>query len=84
VLYPALVALMWLAALLSNQGHFITPLLLAMTATLIAPWWVAWGIDAIFGRRRGCGHVASQHYGYPVWLLGLVIGPFIRQLDLAS
>ena len=45
-----------------------------MAATLIAPWSAAWSIDSIFGRRRGCGHVASQYFGYPIWLLGLVIG----------
>jgi hypothetical protein len=74
ILYPTLVVCVWLVAFLSSYGHFITPLLLAMAATLIAPWSAAWSVDALargnVDGRRG----ASQYYGYPIWLLGFVIG----------
>lgn len=73
-LYAPLVACMWLFALLGNQGHFITPLLLAMTATLGSPWSARWSFDSILYRKRGIPRAASAMYGYPVWLLGLTIG----------
>jgi hypothetical protein len=74
LLYPVLVVLFWVAAFLSNQGHFITPLLIAMTVTMPAPWSARWSFDAVLsggGRESGA---ASPYFGYPIWLLGLTIG----------
>jgi hypothetical protein len=73
LLYPVLVVLFWLAALLWNQGHFITPLLLAMTVTIAAPWSARWSLDALRSDNRMPG-TASPYFGYPIWLLGLTIG----------
>jgi hypothetical protein len=63
---------LWLAALLWNYGHFLTPLLLGMTATMFAPWGAGLSIDAVLARRQNTER--SPLYGYPIWLLGLAIG----------
>ena len=73
VVYPLLVMAFWLLAFLGNQGHFITPLLLALTATLGAPWSAAWSIDSLF-RSQAVPQQTSRLFGYPLWLLGLTIG----------
>jgi hypothetical protein len=74
VLYPVLVGLVWTVAFLGNYGHFITPLLLAMTATMAAPWSSAWSVDALArGEFHGRNEVGKV-YGAPIWLLGFVIG----------
>jgi len=70
--WPLLTLGFWLFAILGNEGHFITPLLLAMTATIAAPWGAAWSLDAaLFGRRWPARR--SRVYGAPLWLLGLAI-----------
>jgi Vitamin K-dependent gamma-carboxylase len=69
---PLLTATLWLAALLMNQGHGITPLLLGITATMFAPWGAALSIDALLSPRKSAE--ASPYYGYAIWLLGLCIG----------
>ena len=67
-----LTASLWLAALLWNYGHFLTPLLLGMTATMFAPWGAGLSVDAVVARRQN--RERSPLYGYPIWLLGLAIG----------
>lgn len=74
ILYPVLIGLFWLAALLSNQDHFPTPLLLAMTATAIVPWSERWSVDSVVKGRGNVRTPASPLYGYGIWLFGLVIG----------
>jgi hypothetical protein len=74
LLYPILVVLFWVNAFLQNHGHFMTPLLLAMTATAAAPWSERWSVDALVWRRPNQPWVASPFYGYGIWLLGLTIG----------
>lgn len=73
-LYPVLVVMMWLAAFLENHGHFITPMLLAMTSTVIAPWSDRWSADSLLSRRGPQNEAATPYYGYAIWLLGLSIG----------
>jgi hypothetical protein len=69
---PVLVLSLWLAAMLANWGHFITPLLLGLTVTAFAPWGDALSIDVLI-RGKHSQH-RSRLYGYPMWLLGLCIG----------
>jgi hypothetical protein len=66
--------LIWLVAFLLNEGHFFTPLLTAMTATIIAPWSERWSVDSLCIRRGPRMRVATPYYGYAIWLLGLSIG----------
>jgi hypothetical protein len=63
---------LWLAALLWNYGHFLTPLLLGMTSTMFAPWGAGLSVDAVLARRQN--RERSPLYGYPIWLLGLAVG----------
>jgi hypothetical protein len=74
ILYPLLVGLLWVAALLANEDHFLTPLLLGMTATLFVPWSERWSVDRLVNGCRMDTSVAGPYYGYGIWLLGLVIG----------
>jgi uncharacterized membrane protein YphA (DoxX/SURF4 family) len=74
LLYPLLVGFLWLAALLVNEDHFLTPLLLGLTATLFVPWSERWSVDWLLNDHGTDTSVASPYYGYGIWLLGLVIG----------
>jgi hypothetical protein len=72
IVAPLFALCLWLAAMLMQFGHFITPLLLGMTVTAFAPWSAAWSVDAL--RRGAAPESASPLYGYAPWLLGLCIG----------
>jgi hypothetical protein len=72
ITFPILVVSMWLYALLTNTGHYLTPLLLALSATVWARWSDALSIDRMIGLARPVAN-RSQLYGYPIWLLGLCI-----------
>ncbi|HYI06094.1 MAG TPA: hypothetical protein VD858_14475 [Reyranella sp.] len=73
LVYPAMVALIWLATFLNNGDHSTTPLLLALVVTIPAPWGERWSVDSYLHRRSREPLVASPFYGYPIWLLGLTI-----------
>lgn len=62
----------WFTALLSNSGHFITPLLLAVTVTLGARWGAGLSLDHVLFRPHGDSG-RSPEFGYPIWLMGLCI-----------
>lgn len=77
IVYPAFICLFWLAAFLQNEGHVITPLLLALMVTAPVPWGEHWSVDSLVRRLRGRPPqplVATPFYGYGIWLLGLTIG----------
>ena len=76
IAYALLVVALWFVAFLTNEGHFYTPLLSAVSATVIAPWGDHWSIDSLLRRGRSEEPVdaATPFYGYAIWLLGLVIG----------
>jgi len=68
------VGALWLFVLTNNEGHFITPLLLALTATLPARWGDALSLGAKLRTGSFLGSpVRSRLYGAPIYICGLVI-----------
>jgi hypothetical protein len=74
ITYPIFVALFWLAICLQPSGHWNTPLLLALVATIPAPWGERWSLDSLLRGNFRRPLLASPFYGYAIWLLGLTIG----------
>lgn len=72
ILFPVLVVLYWLAALLMNEGHSMTPLVLALTGALPARWSDAMSVDRLLGIAKPVPG-RTRLYGYPIWLVGLAI-----------
>ena len=62
----------WLAALLTGEGHSLTPLLLAVAVGLPARWGDGLSLDRWLGISKPI-EGRSLIYGYPAWLMGLCI-----------
>jgi hypothetical protein len=74
IMHILIVLASWMLAILINEGHGFTPLLLGLTVTIIAPWGDYLSIDRLITPNAERNSKPTWLYGYPIWLLGLCIG----------
>jgi len=76
-------AILWSLVYTMRVGaHSVEVLLLAMVCLLAASWSHAWSVEGWWRRRADA--IRGRAYGYPIWMLGFVLGTSLAAAALAK
>jgi len=77
-------AIVWSLVYTMRVGaHSVEVLLVAMVCLLAASWSPVWSVDG-WWRGRRADSTPSRAYGYPIWMLGFVVGTSLAAAALAK